>query len=300
MAMRFGIATTIGCFVLGLWVSSGAFGDDVKRVDVTDDKLAYVEAGQGDVIVLVHGGFQDYRLWERHLPVFSKSHRVIAYSRRNHFPNSTSNDGLPDGAADAHGEDLAAALVGLGAKQAHIVAHSSGAHAALFFAANHPEMVRTLVINEPPAAALLAATPTGPDILKTWGARFALSQAALKKGDIDAGVRFFADAVGGPGTYDRRSDSEHRMMLDNAPPHVADATSSRRPAFTCDMARRISAPTLLTNGERSPEFFHRIADELEKCLPNRTRMTIPGASHTVPSENPQAYDEAVLAFIANH
>lgn len=295
--MRLGIAALIGCFVLGLGVSSSAFGDNVKQANVAGDKLAYVEAGQGDVIVLVHGGFQDYRLWDQHLPVFSKSYRVIAYSRRNHFPNSTSNNGLPDGAADAHGEDLAAVLVALGVKQAHIVAHSSGAHAALFFASNHPEMVRTLVINEPPAAALLAGTPAGTDTLKEWRARFGPSQEALKKGDIDAGLRLFADAVGGQGAYDRRSDSERRMMLDNAPPHVADATSSGRPTFTCDMARRISAPTLLTNGERSPEFFHRIADELERCLPNRTRVFIPGASHTVPSENPQAYDEAVLAFI---
>jgi pimeloyl-ACP methyl ester carboxylesterase len=238
-------------------------------------------------------------LWDQHLPVFSKNYRVIAYSRRNHFPNAMSNDGLPDGAADAHGEDLAAVLAGLGVKQAHIVAHSAGAHAALFFASNHPEMVRTLVINEPPASALLAGTPTGADTLKQWRARISPSQEALNKGDIDAGLRLFADAVGGPGTYDRRSDSERKMMRDNVPQHVADTTSSRRPAFTCDMARRISVPTLVTNGERSPEFFHRIADELERCLPNRTRMIIPDASHTVPSENPKAYDEAVLAFIAN-
>jgi pimeloyl-ACP methyl ester carboxylesterase len=52
-----------------------------------------------------------------------------------------------------------------------------------------------------------------------------------------------------------------------------------------DMARRISAPTLVTNGERRPEFFYH----LERCLPNRTRVFIPGASHTVPSENPQRY-----------
>ena len=298
--MRLGFAVLISCFVLALGVSSSAFGDYVKQANVDNDKLAYVEAGQGDVIVLVHGGFQDYRLWERHLPVFSKRYRVIAYSRRNHFPNSTSNDGLPDGAADAHGEDLAAFLTALGVKQAHIVAHSSGAHAALFFASNHPEMVRTLVINEPPASALIAGTPAGADTLKAWGARFAPSQEALRQGDIDAGLRLFADAVGGPGTYDRRSDDERKMMRDNAPPHVADAKSTRRPAFTCEMARRISAPTLVTNGERSPEFFHRIVDELERCLPNRTRVFIPGASHTVPSENPHAYDEAVLAFIANH
>jgi pimeloyl-ACP methyl ester carboxylesterase len=49
-------------------------------------------------------------------------------------------------AADVHGEDLAAILTELGVKRAHIVAHSAGADAAWFFAVNHPEMVRTLVI----------------------------------------------------------------------------------------------------------------------------------------------------------
>jgi non-heme chloroperoxidase len=90
-------------------------------------------------------------------------------------------------------------------------------------------------------------------------------------------------------------------ILKDALAHVADATTSRpRPIFTCEMAQRITVPTLLSNGARSPEFFHRIIDELERCLTKRERITIPGASHTVPGENPQAYDEAVLAFLANH
>ena len=111
-----------------------------------------------------------------------KSYRVIAYSRQNHFPNATNKDALPDGAADAHGEDLAAFLAALGIKRAHIVAHSSGAHAALFFAANHPEMVRTLAINEPTAAALLAGASGGADVLKRWGARFASRAGSISKG----------------------------------------------------------------------------------------------------------------------
>ena len=70
--------------------------------------------------------------------------------------------------------------------------------------------------------------------------------------------------------------------------------------FTCDMAKRISAPTLVTNGERSPEIFHRVVDELERCLPQRTRVIVPGASHTVPGEAPDTYDKAILAFIVSH
>jgi non-heme chloroperoxidase len=261
LTMHFGtralIADLILCALLdGPLHLTPALGADVKQVSVKGMQFAYVEAGQGDPVVLVHGGLQDCRFWNAHLPVFDKSYRVIAYSRQNHFPNAMNKDGLPDGAADVHGEDLAAILTELGVKRAHIVAHSSGAHAALFFAVNHPEMVRTLVINEPPAAALLAEAPGGADVLKQWGARFAPAREAFQKDDVAAGLRLFAEAVGGPGTYDRRSESDRKMMSDNALSAVADAISSRpRPVFTCDMAKRISAPTLVMNGERSPEIF---------------------------------------------
>ncbi|RXH20185.1 alpha/beta fold hydrolase [Bradyrhizobium guangzhouense] len=299
--MNFKVKILTTGLVLCLLNLAPAVGADVKQASVNGKQFAYVEAGQGDPVVLVHGGLQDYRFWNSHLAVFAKTHRVIAYSRQNHFPNATSKDGLPDGAADLHGEDLAALLAALGITSAHIVAHSSGAHAALFFAANHPEAVRTLVINEPPAAALLAGVPGGDDVLKQWGARFAPARQAFEKDDLNAGLRLFAEAIGGPGTYDRRSESERKMMADNALSAVADAITTRpRPVFTCDMAKRISAPTLVTNGDRSPEFFHRIVNELVRCLPRRTRVEIAGSSHTVPGEAPQAYDEAVLSFIASH
>ena len=299
--MRFGIRALIAGLVLCPWHLATAIGADVKQVSVNGAQFAYIEAGQGDPVVLVHGGLQDYRFWNAHLPVFAKSYRTIAYSRQNHFPNVTSGDGLPDAAADVHGEDLAAILAGLGVKRAHIVAHSAGAHAALFFAFNHPEMVQTLIINEPPATGLLAGTPGGAEVLKEWNVRFASTREAFRKGEIDAGLRLFAEAVGGPGTYDRRPESDRKMMSDNALSSVADVIATRpRPVFTCDMAKRILAPTLVTNGERTPEFFQRIVDELERCLPQRTRVKIPGSSHTVPGEAPNAYDEVVLAFIASH
>jgi non-heme chloroperoxidase len=41
-------------------------------------------------------------------------------------------------------------------------------------------------------------------------------------------------------------------------------------------------------------------DQLERCLPNRERIVIAGSSHTVPSESPDAYDQAVLAFLGKH
>jgi non-heme chloroperoxidase len=104
-----------------------------------------------------------------------------------------------------------------------------------------------------------------------------------------------------PGAYERRSDADKKMNLDNLASYQADATTTRpRPVFTCEMAKAITAPTLLSNGERSPRLFHRVIEQLEICLPNSERIEIAASSHTVPSDNPNAYDQAVLTFIAKH
>ena len=103
-------------------------------------------------------------MWAGHLPKFAGRYRAIAYSRRNNYPNDVSPDGMPDGAADAHGEDLAAFVRALGLSKVRIVARSSGAHAALFFAALHPDMVVSPALNEPPAAGILIGTANGAEI----------------------------------------------------------------------------------------------------------------------------------------
>lgn len=296
-----GVARLIAFFAFAVWVSAVAAADEVRRVSVNGTEFAYVEAGQGVPVVLVHGGLQDYRLWSGHLPRFAQRFHVIAYSRRNHFPNAVAEEGAPDGAGDIHGEDLAALVGALGLGRVHVVAHSSGAVAALFFAANRPEMVRALALNEPPAAGLLTGTPDGQAVLREFGAGLAPARDAFRARDLDRAIRLFVDGVGGPGAFDRRSEAHRRMAMDNALAHLADNISTRpRAPFGCDAARRITAPTLLTNGERSPVFFHRIVDALERCLPRSDRVAIPGASHTVPSESPQAFAEAVMAFLARH
>jgi non-heme chloroperoxidase len=187
-------------------INTMATAEEVRRVSANGSVLAYIELGQGEPLIFVHGGLQDYRMWLEHHPKFARRYHVIAYSRRNNYPNETSPDGMPDGAADVHGEDLAAFVRALGLPKVRIVAHSSGAHAALFLAASHPDMVKN-------------------------------------------GIPLFVDGVGGPGAYDRRSTADKKMNADNVASYLANATTKGpRAAFTCDMAKAIAAPVLLSNG----------------------------------------------------
>src|SRR6187200_3233644 len=107
------LRAAIGALIVNL-TSGAAMADELKRVSANGTELSYVEDGQGEPVIFVHGGLQDYRMWAAHLPKFAGRYRAIAYSRRNHFPNDVSLDGLPDAAADTHGEDLAAFVRALG------------------------------------------------------------------------------------------------------------------------------------------------------------------------------------------
>lgn len=43
-----------------------------------------------------------------------------------------------------------------------------------------------------------------------------------------------------------------------------------------------------------------VIDKLERCLPNKELVTVPLSSHETASENPVAYNEIVLNFLAKH
>ena len=192
------IARSFTVLTILVWISTAVAANEVKQVSINGVEIAYLDAGKGDPVVFVHGGLQDYRFWEELLPRFAQSFRVIAYSRRNHFPNAVSADDTPDGAGDIHGEDLAALVGALRLQRVHVVAHSSGAVTALFFAIKHPELVRTLALNEPPATGLLASAPDGAAVLREFGAGLGPAREAFRTGDLDRGVRLFVDGVGAP------------------------------------------------------------------------------------------------------
>jgi pimeloyl-ACP methyl ester carboxylesterase len=57
---------------------------------------------------------------------------------------------------------------------------------------------------------------------------------------------------------------------------------------------------LLLYGERTVAVFRRISDRLAPLLPIAEKATIPGASHAMHSENPDAFNGTVMDFLASH
>ncbi len=271
------------------------------KLNVNGVDLHYLEQGKGDPVVFVHGSLSDYRTWGLQMKPFARHYRVIVYSRRYHYPNVWTGDGS-DYSAVLHSEDLAALIKGLKLGRVHLVASSYGAYTALFVARRYPELVRTLVLGEPPVIPLLKEVPGGDSVAAAFKAS-ALEPArqALERGELEQGVKIFIDGVSGKKSFDQLSPTIRAALLDNARAMKAETTAPKvYPNFSCEDARRINAPTLLVTGELSPRMFHLIADRLEQCLTKKERVMIHGASHAMHAARPQAYNEVVLSFLRKH
>ena len=285
----------------------------VARVNGAD--LAYVEEGSGDAVIFVHGGISDQTTWRHQVPVFGARYRAISYSRRYAWPNEEIPDGVDDQMIP-HADDLAALIETLGAAPAHLVGNSWGAFICLFTALRRPELVRTLTLEEPPVLPLFISTPPKPqELLKALVTRPATGSAivgalvrgmipttiALKRGRLEESVRIFATRVAvGPDAYDRLPAEVTEHMMLNARTHSAQFLGEGFPRFTDADARGIQQPALLVSGERSPALMHRLTDRLAELLPRVERVVIPGASHVMHYENPDATNQAILSFLAAH
>lgn len=272
-----------------------------KKVRVNGVTLNYIERGQGTPVVLVHGTLGDYRTWDGQFEPFSKRFRVISYSRRYHYPNSWTNNSA-DFSVSSHARDLAQFIKALKLPAVHLIGHSYGAFISFLVARDHPDAIRSLTLGEPPIMPLLKMTAEGDALLTNFITTSIMpSGEAFKQGNDAEGVRRFLNGVLGDGSYEKLPPHLRERMMDNAK-ELKGETSSQDlfPPITCEDVQKVKAPTLLLDGALSPKMFRLINDMLDHCLPNKERAVIPGASHGLEYENPRAFNETVLAFIARY
>jgi pimeloyl-ACP methyl ester carboxylesterase len=293
--------------------TSGSF-EGVRTAAVDGISLAYREQGEGEAVVFVHGSASDLRTWEQQLPAIGTRYRAIAYSRRYARPNEDIEPGADDQMLP-HVDDLAAFLRLIGAAPAHVVGHSWGAFICLLTAIRRPEIVRSLVLQEPPVLSLFVSTPPSPRELfpllarrprtalaiLEFGARtIAPAQRAFRRGDDDQALQTFAHGVLGKETYERLPEERTQQARENLATLRAQLLGAGFPPLDENDVRGMRAPTLLMTGTRSPAVLIRLTEHLQRLLPRAERVDIAGASHAMQEENPDAVNEAILGFLARH
>lgn len=281
-----------------------------STISLNNYQFHYVERGQGQPLVFVHGSASDYRTWQAQQAEFGQHYRTLTYSRRYHWPNKPIGAGT-DYAMVEHVRDLQAFLRAHDALPVHLVGHSYGAFVSLLLAMQAPQLLRTLVLAEPPAITLFVSNPPRPiesvkllfsrpraavGLIKFVATGIVPATAAMKRDDMDAALGIFGKATLGNGAFDRLSAARRQQARANL--IKAELLGSGFPPLDPAKIRRIEVPTLLVSGENSVPLWHHLLDRLYELLPQVERIEIPGASHIMHEDNGPAYNQALAAFLA--
>jgi pimeloyl-ACP methyl ester carboxylesterase len=285
------------CLALLAAVANAASPEPTKII-VNGVELHYISAGTGEPVILLHGGQGDYRSWEPQMAALSRYYHVVSYSRRYNFPNQNPQVAT-NHSVIVEAEDLAALIKALHLKHANLVGTSIGAATALMLAIEHPNMVRSLVLAEPPILALAKHFPDGGKLYADFMQQIhEPARDAFAAGNDEAAMRFFVDGFATPGRFDKLSPEARLGVMQNAGFfRMMTRSQDPYPELPPGSLRQLRIPVLVITGEKTVEIHRRIDEELAKAIPRARSASIPNAGHGSPRENPQAFTEVVENFL---
>ncbi len=251
---------------------------------------------QGEPVVLVHGSWGDHHNWDAVVPALARTLRVATYDRRGH---SRSERPAAQGSIDEDVEDLAGVIQEVFRGSAHVVGNSFGAAIALRLAVSHPELIRSLIVHEPPLFGLLEEDPTVQPALASVRERIAAVVAILRTGDLQAGARKFVETIAfGLGSWDQLPQATRDTFVFNAPTWLDELQEPESLDMELHLLAGFSAPALLTLGAASAPFFPLVVKRVAAAVPYAAQHIFPDAGHVPHLTHPQEWVEVVTKFIA--
>jgi pimeloyl-ACP methyl ester carboxylesterase len=243
--------------------------------DVSGFQMHYEVRGEGEPLLLLHGGMGTGADWQYVFPSDPEGYRVIVPDLRGHGLSTSPARGFTfrDCA-----EDVAALLDHLGAGRVKAIGMSMGAKTLLHLATAQPARLEAMV--------LVSATPYFPPSLRAAAAQFTRD------------------------SFERLSDAE-RTALRNR--HVygdeqirwlydmtrSFATSYDDMAFTPPKLGTITARTLIVHGDRDPFYPVEMALELFRGIPGSALWVVPYGGHgPIFGAGAPAFAASALAHLA--
>jgi pimeloyl-ACP methyl ester carboxylesterase len=274
--------------------------------DVGDVRLHYVEAGDGPLIVLLHGFPEFWYGWRLQIaPLAAAGFRVVAPDTRGYNLSSK-----PAGVAAYSTDKLAADIRGLirerGAQSALVVGHDWGGTIAWTLAMNHPEVVdRLAILDAAHPRKLQEGLPHPRQLRRSWYFFF-FQPPGLPERVVGARHwRFFRNFLRDarpaytPDEMDRYVEAWSQPGAATAMINYYRASVRQSPKQAKAALRPISAPTLVIWGQRDRYLGPELAEPHRNDVPNLDRVErLPDASHWVHHDESERVTQLLTDFLA--
>ena len=260
--------------------------DKNYSVSISNAEIHLQQRGVEPDIVFVHGFGGDLSTWDDLWALLPTTYPALRYDLRG-FGQSVSRSETPF----SHTDDLLSLLDALNIEQTNVVGVSQGGAISLNFSLNYPDRVKKLVLISPAMVAW--------EWSKGWKAKWRSIVEQARSGALDQAKTLwwqhplFATTRESPASqqlYDAiMSFSGDQWIADHQRPELPEV----------DRIFQLSMPTLLLTGDRDLEDFKLIADLLEACVPDITRIAFPDNGHMLHLEVPGACVDHIVRFLAN-
>lgn len=260
-------------------------------------ELPYEVTGSGEPLLLVSTG----PIADSFLP-FVSAHSIADRYRLIRYQQRRLSAGAGGSAAVSfaqHASDAVALMGHLGVDRVHVAGHSTGAAIALQMAVDHPALVHSLVLLEPPFLSVPSAA--------AFFEQAAPALVAYETGDRETAMVLFLSMVCSL-DWDTCSNLVEQHVPGGVARAIEDADNffaSYLPAlsawnFGVAQAAAIRQPILSVWGTDTQRLFADGQDVLRACFPQLEECVIDGVAHLLHFQRVEPVARGVAAFLARH
>jgi pimeloyl-ACP methyl ester carboxylesterase len=273
---------------------------------VGDQTLHYVEAGDGPLVVLLHGFPEFWFGWRVQIaPLVAAGFRVVAPDTRGYNLSSKPEDFHAYG-VDLLADDIRGLIEERGAKSALLAGHDWGGTIAWTTAMNHPEVVERLAILNAAHPRRLQEGLRNPNQLRRSWYFFFFATPGLPETVVHARdwhfLRHFLEDANPPYTPEEMERYVEAWSQPGASAAMIDyyrASVRQSQKEAVAKLRPISAPTLVIWGERDSYLGSDLAEPHSDDVPNLDRVErLPDASHWVHHDEAERVNQLLIDFFS--
>ena len=254
-----------------------------------EPRIAYDQAGEGDIVLFLHGIGGNRTNWRDQLPAFAQNYHAVAWDARGYGASDDYAGPLDFG---DFARDIVRLLDHLGAAMANIVGLSMGGRIALDLAARFPDRIKTLTLSGTRASFAQRTEAERDEFVRLR--KKPLVEDGKEPADI---APIVAKTLMG-----RRSTDAHFQQLVESisvlhkDSYVKTIEASTYYDRSADL-ERITVPTLLVYGGDDRLNSPALGREICEKIKGSKFVEIPDAGHLCNIEAPAEFNAAILRFL---